>query len=92
MRLRVIGCDHSRCIPGQCGREGTASRYKSEGEKAGHDASLHTDLCGAGRRHAGLGCLKPGRLGPVPISVPQHRLGISAGALTISVNLVLSWG
>lgn len=39
MSLCVIGCDHSpceggrRCIPGQCGREGTASRYKSEGEK-----------------------------------------------------------
>lgn len=82
------------CIPGQCGREGTASRSKSEGEKARHDASFHTDLSGGGgkgRRHAGLGRLKPGETGASPISVPQHRSGISAGVLTISVTLVLSW-
>lgn len=75
----------------QSGGEEIASRYISEGEKARHVASLCIDLCGEGRRRAGLGCCKVGTLRPVPISVPQRHLDIFAGLLTISVMLFLSW-
>lgn len=60
---------HNSIFPTGAGRERIASRYISEGGKARHDASLRTELYGEGRRYTGLGCFKPGKLGPAPISV-----------------------
>lgn len=64
----------------QSGGEEIASKYISEGEKARHVASLCIELCGEGKRCAGLVCCKLGTLGPFPISVPQRRLDICAGS------------
>lgn len=97
---KLWGSGHGPCGGGRCsvkgraeeqnGEEEIASRYISEGEKARHAASLCIELCGEGRRCAGLGCCELGTLGLVPISVPRCRLDICAGILTISVMFFLS--